>query len=375
MDPRAWHPLDGALALAGAVALIVNGLLHSHGALPVGAYPLAAVAAAPLAFRRRAPLVTLFGVEAGAITCVLVFDPTWAAVGIVMVALFSAALLGNRRTSLVAGAVTAVALACTDLLVDGSLEPTRAALRLLLLLGALGLGDAVRSRQALRAAALEETRREERDREEKSRQRVADERLRIARELHDTLAHSLVAINVRAGVAAHLKDSQDPSEALLDIKRTSADALRDLRVTLDLLRERAEAAPVLPVFDLSALPVLVDRVRAGGLAADVDIEANGDGVPSPVGQAAFRIVQEALTNVMRHAHATTAHVRIERSGDALVVEVTDDGSGGPAGGEGHGLRGMGERAAALGGRISAGPRVEGGWRVRALLPLPRAGDS
>jgi signal transduction histidine kinase len=327
-----------------------------------------------LAIRRRAPLATLFGVEAGAIACVFVFDPTWAAVGIVMVALFSAALLGNRQTSLVAGAVTAVGLACTDLLVDGSLEPTGAALRLLLLLGALGLGDAVRSRRALRAAAIEETRREERDREEKSRQRVADERLRIARELHDTLAHSLVAINVRAGVAAHLMDSQDPSEALLDIKQASAHALRDLRVTLGLLRERGEAAPVLPVLDLAALPELVDGVRAGGLAADVEIELNGDAVPSPVGQAAFRIVQEALTNVMRHAQATSAHVLVERTRDELVVEVTDDGRGGPAGGEGHGLRGMGERAAALGGRISAGPRVEGGWRVRALLPLPRAGD-
>jgi signal transduction histidine kinase len=107
----------------------------------------------------------------------------------------------------------------------------------------------------------------------------------------------------------------------------------------------------------------------------MEIDLNGDAVPSPVGQAAFRIVQEALTNVMRHAHATSAHVLVERTRDELVVEVTDDGSGGPAGGEGHGLRGMSERAAALGGRISAGPRVEGGWCVRALLPLPRAEDS
>jgi signal transduction histidine kinase len=375
MDTRAWRPLDGVLALAGAAALIVNGLLRSHGALPVGAYPLALLTAAPLVFRRRAPLPTLFAVEAGAIACVLVFDPTWAAVGIVMVVLYSAALLGSRKTSLIAGAITAVGLACTDLLVDGSLEPTRAALRLVLLLGALGLGDAVRSRRALRAAALEETRREERDREEKSRQRVADERLRIARELHDTLAHSLVAINVRAGVAAHLKDSEDPSEALLDIKRTSADALTDLRVTLGLLRERGETAPVSPALDLAALPELVEGVRSGGIDADVEIEVNGESVPSPVGQAAFRIVQEALTNVMRHAHATNAHVRVETTSGALVVEVTDDGNGGSGAPDGHGLRGMGERAAALGGRISAGPRAEGGWRVRALLPLARAEDA
>jgi signal transduction histidine kinase len=215
---------------------------------------------------------------------------------------------------------------------------------------------------------LDESLREEREREEKARQRVADERLRIARELHDTLAHALVAINVRAGVAAHLQ-SQDPAAALLDIKAVSAEALRDLRVTLGLLRERDEAAPVSPVLDLTALPVLIDRARASGLDADVDIQGNGVVVPSPVGQAAFRIVQEALTNVLRHAGASSAHVLVTTSGANLQVEVTDDGRGGTVGTEGHGLRGMEERAAALGGSVVTGPRVEGGWRVLAQLPL------
>jgi signal transduction histidine kinase len=214
---------------------------------------------------------------------------------------------------------------------------------------------------------LEESLREEREREEQARQRVANERLRIARDLHDTLAHALVAINVRAGVAAHLQ-SQDPAAALLDIKAVSAEALRDLRVTLGLLRERNEAAPVSPALDLTALPTLIDRARASGLDADVDIQGNGE-VPSPVGQAAFRIVQEALTNVLRHAGASSAHVVVKTSGGTLEVEVTDDGRGGTAETEGHGLRGMDERAAALGGRVVTGPRVEGGWRVFARLPL------
>jgi signal transduction histidine kinase len=286
-----------------------------------------------------------------------------------MVALFTVALYGDRQRSLVVGALTGVALVGTILLLDGSLELTGGTTRLLLVLAALVLGDTLRSRRALRAAALDESLREERLREEESRQRVANERLRIARDLHDTLAHALVAINVRAGVASHLHDSQDPSAALLDIKAVSADALSDLRVTLGLLREQDEAAPVSPALDITALPMLIDRARASGLDADVDIKVNGDVVPSPVGQAAFRIVQEALTNVLRHADASRAHVLVATRNGALHVEVTDDGRGGAAASTGHGLRGMEERAAALGGRVVAGPRREGGWGVQALLPL------
>jgi signal transduction histidine kinase len=364
--------LDVGLALAGAAALIVEGLLRAPHDLPLGAYPLAALTAVPLAIRTRAPLAALFGVEAGAIACVAVFRPTWAAVALVMVALFTVALLGDRQRSLAVGAVTAIGLVITIFLLDGSLELTGAAIRLLLVVAALALGDTMRSRRALRAAALAESRREEREREEQSRQRVAAERLHIAQELHDTLAHALVAINVRAGVAAHLNQSEDPAAALLDIKTVSAEALRDLRVTLGLLREHGEAAPVSPALDLSALPALVERARATGLDADVDIEVNGEVVPSPVAQAAFRIVQEALTNVLRHARASSAHVLVTTTGRTLEVDVTDDGRGGAAGTEGHGLQGMTERAAALGGRVDTGPRVEGGWRVHALLPLSRA---
>jgi signal transduction histidine kinase len=369
METRAWRPLDLALAAGGAVALIVDGLLSSDGALPLEAYPLAVLTAAPLVYRRLAPLAALFAVEAGAVACFAVFEPKWAVIGLVMVALYTAALLGDRRRSLIAGAVTVVALVATLLILEHGIEPTGVALRLLLLLASLVLGDTVRSRRALRAAELERRRREEREREERRRQREADERLQIARELHDTLAHSLVAINVRAGVAAHLGDSEDPAQALLDIKDASAAALRDLRVTLGLLREEEEAAPVAPVLDLDGLPGLVDRARAGGLDARVQMDVNGETVPSPVGQAAFRIVQEALTNVLRHADAASALVSVEAQDHELRIEVTDDGRGGSGGVEGHGVRGMQERASAIGGRVDAGPRPGGGWRVRALLPI------
>jgi signal transduction histidine kinase len=372
MKTPGWR-LDGLLAVAGFAALVVEGLLKARHGLPVGAYPLAAVTAAAVAFRRHAPVAALVAVEAGAIACVALFQPSWAALTLVTVALFTVAELGDRRRSLLVGAVTAVGLVATILLEEGRLEPTHVAIRLPVFVAALALGDTVRSRRALEAAELAERRREEREREAQSRRRVSDERLRIARDLHDTLAHALVAINVRAGVAAHLSDSQDPGAALLDIKSASADALRDLRVTLGLLRERGEAAPVTPALGLSAVPDLIERAHAAGLDAHADIELNGEVVPSPVAQAAFRIVQESLTNVLRHAGAASAHVVVRTSGRMLEVDVTDDGRGGTAGEtSGHGLRGMTERVTALGGQVSTGPRLEGGWRVHAQLPMSPA---
>jgi signal transduction histidine kinase len=280
------------------------------------------------------------------------------------------ALLGDRQRSVVVGALTAIGVILAIVLVDGALDLGAVGTRIPLVFASLALGDTLRSRQALHAAALERAQREAHEREEDGRRRVADERLRIARELHDTLAHSLVAINVRAGVAVDLDDSEDPSEALRDIKQVSATALHDLRATLSLLRDEDDAAPTAPTFDLEALPGLVDRVRSAGLDAEVDVEVNGAAVPSAIGGAAFRIIQEALTNVLRHAEASRAHVGVRATPDLLDIEVTDDGTSGNAGASpGLGLRGMAERAAALGGRVDVGPRDGGGWRVHAVLPL------
>jgi signal transduction histidine kinase len=361
---------DVALAASAAVALIVEGHREANGGLGVGAWILAAAAATPLAWRTRAPLAALVAVEVGAVLGVLAFHASWAATGMVLVQLYTVALLGDRFRSLVVGAVTAVAVIVAIVLVSGSVELYEVAARVPLVFVALALGDTIRARRALRVAARERTLRQAREREEEGRRREADERLRIARELHDELAHSLVAINVRAGVAVDLQDSQDPLPALRDIKEVSANALRDLRATLSLLRERAEAAPIAPAFDLESLPRLVDQARSGGLRADVDVDVDGAAVPSAIGGAAFRIVQEALTNVLRHADASKAHVRVRASPDRLDVEITDDGRADASGAHpGLGLRGMAERAVALGGRLDVGPRDEGGWRVHATLPL------
>jgi signal transduction histidine kinase len=364
---RSWNL---ALALAGAAALIIEGQVGAKAGLSPGDYVLAVAAAAPLAWGMRAPLSSLAGVAAGAILCAAAFDAGWSATAIVAVQLYTVARLGDRLRSLIVGALTATVVTVAIVAIDGFVDARSIAIRVPLVFATLALGDTVRARRALRAADRERAEREAREREEEARRRQAEERLRIARDLHDTLAHSLVAINVRAGVALELGDSEDASAALEDVKQTSATALRDLRATLSLLRARGEVAPTSPALDLDALPGLLDQARSAGLHADLDLQMNGAVVPSALGGAAYRIVQEALTNVLRHADASSAHVGVRTTAKSLDIEITDDGrSSDPDVSPGLGLRGMAERATALGGRINAGPSCTGGWRVHAVLPL------
>ncbi len=218
-----------------------------------------------------------------------------------------------------------------------------------------------------------------RARQEEARRRASEERLRIAQELHDVLAHNISLINVQAGVALHLIDErpEQARPALAAIKDASKEALDELRSVLDVLRDgRGEAASLAPAPGLAAdLDDLVAKTGAAGVEVRVDVEGERRPLPPRVDRAAFRIVQEALTNVVRHAGAATATVRVAYADDAVTVQVDDDGTGAPAagrdgtGGSGNGITGMKERAAALGGRLDAGPRGEGGFRVRAWLPL------
>jgi signal transduction histidine kinase len=201
--------------------------------------------------------------------------------------------------------------------------------------------------------------------------------VRIARDLHDSVAHSMASISVQAGVGAHVLDErpEDARAALLAIKHASGDALAELRATLSMLRS-SEAVPREPTDGLDRLPLLVESSRAAGLAVDVVIEGDAQQLPPAVDTAAFRIVQESLTNVIRHAGPARATVAVRHGDGGVEIEVTDDGRGavngnGDAvrGGGGHGLAGMRERVALLGGELYAGPRRTGGYRVRARLPL------
>jgi signal transduction histidine kinase len=224
----------------------------------------------------------------------------------------------------------------------------------------------------------------ERTREEAARARAMEERLRIARELHDSLTHSISVIHVQAGVAVHLarKRGEEVSPALLAIQEASTDAARELRTTLSALRSDEDG----DCSGLGYLDRLALRARAAGLPVTVTVTGAERALPSEVDQAAYRIVQEALNNVSRHAGRARASVHLHYEPDALSVQVDDDGTGptsttstssttstanistNTTAGPGLGLIGMRERVTALGGRLHAGPRADGGFQVRAEFP-------
>lgn len=219
-------------------------------------------------------------------------------------------------------------------------------------------------------ARREQWARERAERAQAARRRADEERLRIARELHDVLAHSISVINVQAGVGLALLDT-DPEQArtaLTTIKDQSKEALGEVRQVLDTLRSPGDA-PRAPAPGLDRLPELVEQAASTGLT--VEVAGKPPRLSPGTDLAAFRIVQEALTNVVRHSGSRRAHVRLDRDGNTLLLRVDDDGpaTGAEAGGSGNGLAGMRERAAALGGTIDAGQRPDGGFRVLAALPI------
>jgi signal transduction histidine kinase len=216
-----------------------------------------------------------------------------------------------------------------------------------------------------------------RTREEMARRRAMEERLRIARELHDSLTHSISVIQVQAGVAEHLarKRGEEVPPALAAIQEAGADAARELRATLSVLRSTEDGDGS----GLGQLENLVSRARAAGLPVTVTVTGAERPLPPAVDQAAYRIVQEALTNVSRHAGQAHTSVRLQYTSEALTVQVDDEGhdkgstgSDGRTAGPGLGLLGMRERVSALGGRLQAGPRDVGGFRVHAELPAQAA---
>jgi signal transduction histidine kinase len=216
----------------------------------------------------------------------------------------------------------------------------------------------------------------ERTRDEAARRREMEERLRIARELHDSLTHSISVIQVQAGVAVHLarKRGEDVPPALLAIQEAGADAGRELRATLGVLRSEEDGDGS----GLCQLDGLVARARAAGLPVTVTVTGARRPLPPEADQAAYRIVQEALTNVSRHAGAASASVHLHYAPETLSIQVDNDGkgrvtstgagNGARPSGPGLGLVGMRERVSALGGQLQAGPRDAGGFRVRAELP-------
>jgi signal transduction histidine kinase len=287
------------------------------------------------------------------------------------VAAFNLAAQRGPRTWLPWTAATTVGLVASRWAADG-FEVHLLPVALLLLVTPKLAGDAVRARR-LRMETLEAR---VGLAEQETMRRVAEERLRIAREVHDVVGHGLATITLRAGVADRVAD-RDPDEvreALRAIRQVSRESLAELGALLGVLRE-GEAAPAerAPTPDLEALPRLVDGLREAGLQVELQVDGNGAAVPEVVAAAGYRIVQEALTNVARHAGPNVhARVRLTRRDGVVEVEVRDDGRDAPATVHpGGGLTGMRERAASLGGAFEAGRAAEGGFRVWASLPMAR----
>lgn len=325
---------------------------------------LALVGPAALARRDRWPLVAVAASAVAADVYVGLGYPYGPIFVSVVVALFAAVRAERRRSTWALAAAGYGGFVVATLVDPRSRGPS--AVHLALVAGWLAVVLAVA--EAVRIRSDQAAERERAEHEER-RRRVGEQRLRLAQELHDVLAHHISLINVQASVALHLVDTQPDRArpALANIKEASRDALRELRTALDLLRH-GEEAPRSPAPRLADLDALVAGVRAGGLEVRLEHDAAPPAAPLPaaVESAAYRIVQEALTNVTRHARAQAVTVRLGYE-DGVTVEVTDDGVGVPAD-PGNGIGGMRERAAALGGTVEAGPRPGGGFRVAAHLP-------
>jgi signal transduction histidine kinase len=363
---------DALWSVGLAVVLVgITGLgFRDEGIDPI-AYPCCAVAGLAFAVRRPLPVLTFALVVAAIIVYGIADQPGGPIYATVFGAAFNLAAYRGIRTWLPWSLAATVALVTTRWVADGfSLHLVPVAV--LLVITPKLADDIVRTRR-LRMEALEARLDLA---EQETMRRVAEERLRIAREVHDVVGHGLATITLRAGVADRVAD-RDPAEvreALRAIRQVSRGSLAELSALLGMLRaEDGDAAAVrAPAADLDALPGLIDGLRDAGLQVELDMDQAGDAsMPELVGAASYRIVQEALTNVARHAGPDAhAHVRLARHDGVIEVEVCDDGRGAPAElRRGGGLTGMRERAAALGGRFEAGDAPGGGFRVWASLPV------
>ncbi|GAA1973925.1 histidine kinase [Catenulispora subtropica] len=345
---------------------------------------LLTVAAVPLLIRSRWPLGAVFGSAAVTVLAIALTGVPSVPPIAFAISLYSFAKRSDRRTTVRVGVAAAVTITTLALVLRPGMDALGENLGLIAWIGlAVAIGDAARSRRELLASAVERAERAERTKEQEARRRVTEERMRIARELHDVVAHHITLVNAQAGVAHHLMKT-DPShayEALERIRDTSRSALDELRATVGLLRANDEtAAPREPAPGLGDLETLVESFRHAGL----DVAMTGPGLHEPMMPAlteltAYRIVQEALTNTHKHAgRSAVARVGVEVAADAVRISVVDDGGRGAARsgiGTGHGMIGMQERVKAVGGTFAAGPQAGGGFRVDVELPVGAAARS
>jgi signal transduction histidine kinase len=348
-----------ALLLAGGVVTV----RHNGGS--TAALVVTVLSTAPLAVRRSRP--ALVTAVVGIATLVLIGLGAWIEPLPIAVAVYTLTSIRDSRGARLLAWMTIAAVAAA-VLVDRGIEFGAAAARVVLLVAAAVLGDSIRSRRAYIREIEEKAARLERERETQAQWAAAEEQARIARELHDVIAHALSVIVVQAGAADDAFEF-DPARArgpIREVDKAARAALADLRRVLGLLQAKGEYQPQ-PSLD--RLDQLVDSVRATGLDVTLEIDGRQQQLPAAIDLSAYRIVQEALTNSLKHAAAQHVQVRV-RYGEELQLEVRDDGRGRAAETNGgSGIVGMRERVALLGGRLDAGPAAGGGYRVSASIPL------
>ncbi|MFH8370619.1 sensor histidine kinase [Streptomyces sp. NPDC018031] len=393
---------EAAVTATAFTLCLLGGVPQDDGSTlsppPAAAYFIAVVSSAVLPVRHRAPLVAMVVATASGVLVPplgLLLSPLIVAPAVITAYSYAHTVRDERR------AVSAVLLISAALLVAstplfGALswkDASRVGAVAAFPLVAGVLGRSVRNRRAYLAAVEERARRAEESRDSEARRRVAEERVRIARELHDLVAHQITLANAQATVAAHLFDArpEQTRKSLRELVETTSDALDDLRATVGLLRQSGDtAAPADPAPCLSRLPTLLESFRRAGLEVSVHQEGTARPLPPGVDLTAYRIVQEALTNVTKHAGTGSARVRLAWNRDRVTITVADDGAGartaptastGPSAAtapdrpSGYGLIGMRERATAVGGHLSAGRSPEGGFLVSTQLPLPPTRDT
>jgi signal transduction histidine kinase len=380
--PASRWLLDSGLALVAAgvsTAMFVSNPVargQPRGTLALG-YALVLLHTLPLAARRRFPLAVLAtSVASGLAFAALGLLPIVLGLAI-LVAVYSVAAYGDRWVALAGLAIAEAGLVAVQL-TPGRTGADTLVINMGVVAAAWLVGQFAHNYRAYAARLEERTAELEQAREALARRAVTEERLRLARELHDVVAHAMSVIAVQSGVGAHVATTQ-PKEArrsLAAIEATSRAALTELRRLLGVLRQEDEPqGDLTPVPGLADLEVLLGEVGKAGLAAKLRVEGTPSQLPAGVDLSAYRIVQEALTNVVKHAGPARAQVTIRYGDQDVTVEVIDDGRGAVTSvsdgraGTGHGLIGMRERVAAFNGDLEVGPRSDGGFRVAARLPI------
>jgi signal transduction histidine kinase len=364
---------DAALAsgVFVLVALGAEGQRLSHGGdsvpLLIASWLLIMAVCGALLFRRRYPVAVGWFTVVATGAYYLLSDIDGPLIVVPIVALYAIAAQGRLQVAVAMAAAMVIGMGAGTLAGNSDVNGTAVFMLAGWLVAVVALGSVRHGRVAYA--------------EEEARLRATEERLRIARELHDVIGHNISMINVQAGAALHRLKRGVPAQAedaLGAIKSSSREALRELRATLGVLRQVDEDAPTAPAPGLARADELVASAKRAGLPVRIERAGSERSLPAPVDLAAYRIVQESLTNAAKHSEAGRVTIRLAYGDGELTLTVEDDGQGTAArptsGGGGRGITGMTERARALGGELTAGPRPEGGFAVRARLPYGIAGE-